>query len=83
MQVILICCAVTANLRPKSAIPTFFPFDDNHLGDIFPNQVSITCVIIIAISIAKKSLNSINVTIHSVHLPYLTVIYTMLSSENK
>lgn len=38
--VILICCAVTANLRPKSAIPTFFPFDDNHLGDIFPNQVN-------------------------------------------
>ena len=53
LQVILICCAVTANLRPKSAIPTFFPFDDNHLGDIFPNQVIINFVII-AIIIAKK-----------------------------
>ena len=40
LQVILICCTVTANLSPKSAIPTFFPFDDNHLTDIFPNQVS-------------------------------------------
>ena len=39
-QVILICCTVTANLRPKSAIPTFFPLDDNRLGDIFPSQVS-------------------------------------------
>jgi len=38
--VILICCTFTANLRPKSAIPTFFPFDDNHLGDVFPNQVN-------------------------------------------
>ena len=46
LQVILICCAVTANLRPKSAIPTFFPFDDNLLGDIFPNQVIIPCVLI-------------------------------------
>lgn len=39
LQAILICCTVTANLRPKSAIPTFFPFDDHHLTDIFPNQV--------------------------------------------